>query len=177
MEEVWKDILDSPLYEVSNLGNVRHKKRKHNLTPRICVKSYGYECYQVHIANVDGKQRNQKIARLVAIAFLSNPENKPQVDHIDRDPSNNKLNNLRWVTASENLLNCNLRKDNTSGHAGISFSKQKQKWKIDYHYQHIKYHGGFYSTYKDAIANYFNPYKELLNETTATPTQKIIENI
>lgn len=70
MEEVWKDIVDSPLYEVSNLGNVRHKIRKHNLTPRLCVKGYGYKCYSVCIADINGRQRNQKIARLVALASL-----------------------------------------------------------------------------------------------------------
>lgn len=161
MEEVWKDIVDSPLYEVSNLGNVRHKIRKHNLTPRLCVKKYGYKSYSVSIADINGKQRNQKIARLVALAFIPNTDNKPIVDHIDRDSSNNKLSNLRWVTDTENKLNCNIRKDNKSGHTGIFFATKNQKWQIMYHYQKKSYSGGYYSTFEEAVKNYKNPYKDV----------------
>lgn len=45
------------------------------------------------------------VHRIIAETFLENPDNKPQIDHIDRDPSNNDVSNLRWVTASENCRN------------------------------------------------------------------------
>jgi hypothetical protein len=156
MEE-WRDVKNSPRYEVSNLGNVRHKSRKNILKPRKDEKNYGYICYEVHLADETGKQRNQKIHRLVAEAFIPNPENKPKVDHIDRNPANNRADNLRWTTSSENNINAGLRSDNTSGHRGIFFCNQKQKWAIAYEFEKKKYHGGYYATLEEAVANYKDP--------------------
>lgn len=158
MEE-YRDCECSPLYEVSNLGNVRHKVRKNILKPRISLKGTKYECLQVYIADKNGKQRNKKIHRLVAQAFIPNPntEKKGIVDHIDRNTANNRVENLRWASISENNINQSLRSDNTSGHRGIYFCKQKQKWNIRYEFENKQYHGGFYDTIEDAIANYKDP--------------------
>lgn len=153
MEE-WEQIETSPLYEVSNHGNVRHTKRKMNLKPRSSPKKADYVCYEVNIADETGKQRNQKIHQLVAIAFLPNPNNRSEIDHIDRNPANNKVENLRWVSRSENMINAGLRSDNKSGHTGIYFCSQKQKWKITYQFENKTHHGGFYDTKEEAIANY-----------------------
>jgi len=125
----------------------------------MCLKGTKYECFQVHIADEDGKQRNKKIHRLVAQAFIPNPnpEKKGIVDHIDHNTSNNKVENLRWASTSENSINQSLRSDNTSGHRGIFFCNQKQKWKITYEFEKKSYHGGFYDTIEEAIANYKDP--------------------
>jgi len=63
------------------------------------------------------------IHRLLAIHYIPNPENKPTVDHIDRDRTNNRLSNLRWATSYEQNQNLSARKmlkTNRSGHIGIS---------------------------------------------------------
>ena len=60
--------------------------------------------------NKDGKVRQFYIHRLVAKAFIPNPENKPCVDHIDNDKNNNHVENLRWVTHLENMNNTITRK-------------------------------------------------------------------
>lgn len=60
-----------------------------------------YRCVYV---KENGKQKGYYVHRLVAQAFIPNPENKPQVNHIDGNPSNNRLDNLEWVTESENIV-------------------------------------------------------------------------
>lgn len=156
MEE-YKDIANSPKYEVSNLGNIRHKEHRRVLKPRQCPKANGYVCYQVNIADAEGHQRNQTIARVVATAFIPNTENKSEVDHIDRNPANNVVSNLRWATKSENMTNTGIRSDNTSGHRNIWFNKTHQRWQITYERQKKVYHGGVFKTLEEAIA-----YKESL---------------
>ena len=53
----------------------------------------------------NGKQKNIAVHRLVAIAFIPNPENKPEVDHINVDRKDNRVENLRWATRKENMSN------------------------------------------------------------------------
>lgn len=65
------------------------------------INSHGYPC--VTIKYLDGHQRVVGVHRLVALAFLPNPDNKPQINHIDGNKQNNHVSNLEWCTASENL--------------------------------------------------------------------------
>jgi len=159
MEEIYKDIDGFPHYEVSNLGNVRHKKRKQILKPREDKGNGTYVRYNVWIADETKKQTNQKIHQLVAKAFIPNPDNLPDIDHIDRNTANNCVDNLRWTTRSENMINMSVRSDNTSGHRGIFFCNTKQRWCIAYEFEKKKYHGGYYLTKEEAIANYKDPSK------------------
>jgi len=101
MEE-WKKIDGYTDYEVSSLGRVRSLKygKERILKPR--KNSDGYFCI---VTCVDGCEKSHRIHRLVACAFLPNLSNYPQVDHIDRDITNNTVGNLRWVTQSENSFN------------------------------------------------------------------------
>lgn len=96
MEEIWKEIEDTNgLYFVSNLGNVRKKEKSIKKTERID----GY--IKVRI-NYGDYVKNLFVHRLVAIAFIPNPDNLPQVNHIDGDKSNNTVTNLEWCTEKEN---------------------------------------------------------------------------
>jgi len=71
----------------------------------------------------DGKAKKYFLHRLLAQTFIDNPEDKPCVDHINRNRSDNRLYNLRWVTNLENDHNKSLSKRNTTGHQAIWFSK------------------------------------------------------
>jgi hypothetical protein len=149
--EVWKDIIDFPNYQVSNLGNVRNKKRLNVLKPKPVSKQYGYICYEVYISKDGGKQYHKKIHRLVGEAFIPNPENKSEIDHIDRDPSNNHVDNLRWVTRSENVLNTKIRSDNTSGHKNIYWNKEREKFQVKKFKDNKEIYLGAFKTLEEAI--------------------------
>ncbi len=80
----------------------------------------------------DNKQKTFKLHRLLGIHFIANPENKPTIDHINRDPSDNRLENLRWATQSEQNDNQNehcIRSDNSTGHKNIYYRKDTKKWR------------------------------------------------
>lgn len=98
----WKDCTNKK-YEVSNTGLIRHKKFKRILKP-IKRRHTKYKYYDM-IVNLDKKATS--IAREVAKAFIDNPENKPEIDHIDTNTENNNVDNLRWVTHAENMKNPN----------------------------------------------------------------------
>ena len=85
------------IYSVSNYGEVRNNKTGRLMKPRKNEKGY------LHIGlTINGKQKNMRVHRLVAQAFIPNPENKLQVNHIDFKRENNCVSNLEWVTNQEN---------------------------------------------------------------------------
>ena len=107
MEEVWKNIKDyEGIYQVSNLGNVRSldrvSKNRHHLKGKILKQHRDKDGYLKLCLFKNGVGRHFFVHRLVTIAFIPNPDNKPQVNHIDEDKDNNKANNLEWCTVLYN---------------------------------------------------------------------------
>ena len=76
----------------------------------------------------ENKTYKNDIHRLVAITFLTNPENKKCVDHIDNNRQNNNLINLRFATHSQNSQNQPMSKRNKSGTKGVCWNKKTNKW-------------------------------------------------
>ena len=146
MEE-YKTIADYENYEVSNKGNVRNK-----ITSRILRPRYDKAGYHMVYLCKDGKATNKKIHRLICQAFLDNPDDKPIVDHIDGNPSNNNLENLRWATNKENLQNSKIPKNNTSGFKGVTFHKPTNKWRAYIHIDGITIHIGLFENIEDVKA-------------------------
>lgn len=104
MEEIWKGLIYrgedfSDKFEVSNTGKLRNAKTKHIY--KTLINKYGYEQVCVSIGNKKDK-KVIKIHRAVAEMFVQNPKNKPCINHIDGNKTNNFADNLEFVTYQEN---------------------------------------------------------------------------
>ena len=106
--EIWKDVVGyEGLYKVSDKGNIYSVERIGAngqelggiiLKPRPTIKGY----LQVHLCK-NGKIKNNYIHRLVAEAFIPNPNDYPEVNHLDEDKANNYVKNLEWCTRERNM--------------------------------------------------------------------------
>lgn len=118
-EEIWKDIPGwEGFYRVSDHGNVKSIPRTletvkvksgivmAHFKGRFMAQKKNEHGYMAVYLTKGNKTKGYLVHRLVLMAFVPNPENKPYVDHIDNNPSNNNLSNLRWCTPLENVRHC-----------------------------------------------------------------------
>lgn len=102
--EIWKDILGyEGLYQVSNLGDVRGLNYRRSGELKLLKQNTTKEGYKRVMLSKNGKKKNYWVHRLVAIAFISNPNNYKEVNHKDENPSNNNVKNLEWCTHVYNM--------------------------------------------------------------------------
>ena len=154
MEEEYKLIDDYPKYSVSNLGNIRNDK-----TTRILKKNINDNGYYIVDLCKNNKRKTFKVHRIIAEAFVLNPENKPYVDHIDNNKLNNSINNLRWCTPSENQQNRQRQKNNSSGIKGVHFDKHANKWRME-----LLVNGKIYKKYSNTIEEASEARRKKANE-------------
>lgn len=111
--EVWKDLVGYEQFHlISNFGNIRTKDRIVNNSKGTKVvfgrqlkpvpNKYRGGYIQVGVTYAPGKYITKRLHRLVALTFIPNPDNKPQINHKNADKSNNRVSNLEWATAGEN---------------------------------------------------------------------------
>lgn len=148
--EEWLEIEERPNYLISNLGNVKRKSREFKnkfITIKGSVTNRGYRYLQLF---KDDKQHklNLTIHRCVAIAFIPNPDNLPCVDHIDNNPLNNNVNNLRWCSHQDNCKNHRQRTTNKKN--GVTYDKQKERWSATCRENNKAKYLGCYDTYDEA---------------------------
>lgn len=125
--EIFKDIPGyEGLYQVSNYGRVKSLYTDKILSPHL-----NWAGYPEVILYRNHKRYKEKIHRLVATTFIPNPDNKPQVDHIDTDKTNNQQNNLRWVTNKENSNNPLTRKHMSEWQIGRTPVNKGQKMSLE----------------------------------------------
>lgn len=103
MKEIWKEINGyGGVYLVSNLGRVKSLWHKKIQKERI-MKPHIDNGYMRVCLRKEGRPSSERVHRLVAMAFVENPDGKPEVNHIDGNKINNNATNLEWVTHTENI--------------------------------------------------------------------------
>ena len=139
-QEIWKAVIGyESYYEVSSFGRVKRIKSKNRPIEKIRKIQYKKNGYAVIMISIAQKFKLAHIHRLVAMAFIPNPDNKPQVNHKDMDKTNNHLENLEWCTHQENMAhaiknkkwsnNAKYGKENARSRKIIQYNKNGDKVK------------------------------------------------
>ena len=140
-------------YFINKNGDVLSKRRYKEgrlLKPR--MKKDGYYCVCLY---KDKKRKDMKLHRLLSLTFISNDNNFPCVDHIDRCRTNNSISNLRWVSHELNMQNQTRRKNNKLGHKHITFYIDKRNGNERYKFTIVrngkKQHQKYFKTLEETI--------------------------
>ena len=147
--EIFLPIKNYDNYFVSNFGNVKNSK-----TNRILKQDTHRQGYKRIKLSKNGKLKRFRVHRLVGMAFLENPDNKPMIDHIDNNPANNNIKNLRWATNQDNGCNRGKYKNNKSGFKGVSFDKHRNKYQATIYINGKNKYLGYYETAEEASKAY-----------------------
>lgn len=161
--EIWKPAVGfETLYEVSNMGNVR------NMRGKVLAKHIINSGYHKLAFTVNNKTYNKLVHRLVAEAFLPNPDNLREVNHINEDKLDNRLSNLEWVSSSANTqhsiatgtyakifeMKNSLGKKHlpnpTSKYHNVTYDKSRSKWVGQVRYQKKNWYMKRFNTEEEA---------------------------
>ena len=155
MSECWRIINGTNNnYAVSNYGNVKNLRTGKLLKPSVNHK--GYLIFQL---SIDNKKKNFRGHRLVAMAFIPNPENLPEVDHKNGNRQYNRDTNLRWVTGSSNTRNREVCRQATSIYNGVHWNKKYKKWSTTIWFERKTKHLGYFDDETDAALDEANSKK------------------
>ena len=157
INEEWRSISEFMNYQVSNIGRIRNAK-----TGKILKTTLNNTYPSVSLQN-NGKQFLKRVRRLVATEFILNVENKPMVDHIDGDRTNNIVSNLRWVSCAANSRNYGvLTTKSSSKYKGVFKHGRGYMGQIQYNRKF--FYLGTYDDEEGAAKAYDEKAKELFGE-------------
>jgi len=149
--ENFQDIIDFPNYMINENGEIYSKFTKRLLKPGLITSGYTGVMLRRNKKNI-----HKTIHRLLGLQYLPNPNNKPCIDHINRNRIDNSLTNLRWVSYSENSKNKSSKKNSTSRFVGVRKVKNKiiKPYRAETTYQGKKYHIGYYELEEEGYEAY-----------------------
>lgn len=153
----------NPIYTLYSNGTIFNTKRNRWLKIVIHTNNKtGYRSVMFSYSDRNGKNKLERLSRALLLYFISEAEyfeNTKSADHINRDPLDNRIENLRWATKLQQVLNQNLTKSNTSGFKGVS--KDGKGWKAQIGYNKKVLHLGQYTSMFDAVVVYRKKHIEL----------------
>lgn len=157
LDEKWIDIENyEGIYKISNYGRVKSLSRilfngkgLFKTKDKILSPKFGNNGYYSFYLSKEKKTTSYLAHRLIAKAFIPNPENKPTVNHKDLDRANNCISNLEWNTYREN--NCHKFQKDKKKYIGVSFHKRNQKWTSYIFINKKLLHLGSYETAHEAF--------------------------
>ena len=156
-EEVWLNVPNCEPYQVSNKGNVKGYKEK---IMKPYLDTNGYYGFRLR---KNGRYIKKYTHQMVAECFIPNPTNRPRVDHINRDRTDNRLENLRWCTVTENNWNSN-RHDREM--YGIYWYEERQSYLIKFKLNNQNRYFGWRKSLEEA---------KLLRDTAKEMLQKELD--
>ena len=150
MEE-YKKIDGYDNYEISNQGNVRNTDTGKVLKP--CKNNMGYLSVTLYKNNI---RKTFLIHRLVGYAFIPNPQNLREIDHINQDKANNSISNLRWISKSNNNRNKTKMQNTSSKYMGVYFDKREGKYRAKIRINNKQKHIAYYDKEEEAGSAFDN---------------------
>lgn len=147
--EIYKPLVGFDNYMISNNGSLINGATGKMLKLRLDKDGY----LRTNIYK-EGKSVTVRIHRLVAEAFIENPDNKRLVDHIDRNLNNNNVTNLRWANHSENSMNGKVSTRNASGYKCISYITSRNKYQLVMVIDGKNKFIGYFNTPEEALAKW-----------------------
>tara|TARA_R110002020_G_scaffold355644_1_gene568328 strand:- start:7 stop:504 length:498 start_codon:yes stop_codon:yes gene_type:complete len=157
--ENFQTIIDFPNYMINENGNIYSKHKNKILKSRLTNNGY-----ITLVLRKDKKSIHKNIHRLLGLQYLPNPDNKPCVDHINRNKIDNSLSNLRWVTYYENAKNKSSKKNSSSRFVGVrKTDNKKNPYRVETTHLGKKFHIGYYETEEEAHEAYKEFNKEHFN--------------
>jgi len=139
----YKKFEDYDNYIIFKTGKIFSLKRNIFLKPKNNGRGY------LVVGLLKKGHKTQKwllIHRLLGLLFITNPENKPQIDHINRKKTDNRIENLRWADSQEQGMNQKIAKNNKTGYKGLFFREGlKKKWTVSLMVNRKMYQKGFES--------------------------------
>ena len=145
MTQEWKKLNDYPNYSISNMGQIKNDKTGRFLKPSMKGNYIG-----ANLWNEDKKPNSIAIHRLVALAFIPNENNYNQIDHINRDKLDNRVENLRWCNNGLNQTNKLKRPNTSSKYKGVSYNKRDELWYCSIQIKNERKHLGYFKNENEA---------------------------
>lgn len=156
--EIWKDIIGyEGHYKISSLAIIVSTKNNKTIIRKQPIDNRGYHTVGLCL---NGVQKKYTTHRILAKVFIPNPENHPDVNHKNGIRTDNRLENLEWVSRRENVTHGNLRAGKGKNTVGTLFYPQRaingKGWKSTIFFNKKSVHLGFYKTQQEAHGAYLN---------------------